>query len=812
MSGNAQTVGPASVRSRLDGAFDAYISIDERGTITDWNDAAERLFGWSRTEIVGKNLAETLIPARYRQCQERGIALFREAGHGPVVNQRVEFNALHRDGNEIPVEITLWPEYSDGTWSFNAFVRDLHDRNEVDNLRSLLASVVESSNDAIVTKTLDGVITSWNAAAERLMGYRPHEVIGHSILTLVPSELHQEEYAILARLREGRRIEHFETTRVSKSGRRLQVDLTISPIHNRQSEVIGASKIMRDVTERNLLDATSQALASNLNLKDLLQAVIDVATQLSGAECGVFMCNLTDFSGDAYRLVSVSGMPPHGVESVFGAQTDPVFVAAFDEGLPIRIDDLSEDGGLAGLRSRLAAIEADVKVRSYMAIPVVSRTGRVFGGLFFTHAEPARFSSPNQSMIVSLARHASIAIDNAQLFEERNALLASERALRNEAERLSAIKDDFLAVLSHELRTPLNAMLGWTQILRLGVIDENELQVGLEVIERNVVAQTRLIDDLLDVSRIVSGRMRLELLEIMPATLVETVIESLRPDARTREVSMHARLDHSVGPVSADPTRLQQVISNLMSNALKFTPPQGQIHIDLDRVDQEMRISISDSGAGIRAELLPHVFERFTQDDSSPRRRHGGLGIGLAIVRHIVELHGGTVRAFSAGQGMGSTFVVTLPLVGADLHRKANDSPAGLRQAADLSGLHVLVVDDDRDARELTGRILQRAGARVMLAASAMEALRMLRQTPPDLMISDIGMPDMDGYELLRHLRALTSDPASRLPAVALTAFARDEDRNRAMMSGYAAHLAKPVRPADLLATVAAVSGRIASA
>jgi len=531
-------------------------------------------------------------------------------------------------------------------------------RQAEQDARALLAAVVESSDDAIITKTLDGKITSWNASAARLLGHTAAEIIGQPITVLIPPDRQEEERHIIASLRAGKRIEHYETVRVAKDGRLIEVALTISPLRDQTGEIVGASKILRDVTERKRIERELQGLLA-----------------------------------------------------------------------------------------------------------------------------------------------------------ERNQILASERAARSEAERLSASKDEFLALLSHELRTPLNAILGWTQILRNGSVASANFDKGLGVIERNVRAQTQLVDDLLDMSRIISGQMRLEVQPVMPYAFVQGAVESARPAADARGVRLEAILDPGAGPVSGDANRLQQVVWNLISNAIKFTPRGGHVQVNFERVNSNIEICVADSGIGIQPGFLPHIFERFRQADATTTREHGGLGLGLSIVKHIVELHGGTVVANSDGEGQGATFRVRLPVAVSRWNpNRSHEHPRSSQRLAvpfvnaDLSNLVVLVVDDDPDSRDLLHRLLSDCGATVTAAASAAEALAATDNQRPDLLISDIGMPETDGYQLLRSLRA-NSDV--RFPAIALTAFARSEDRTRALLAGFVAHVSKPVEPAELIATVAAVSGRV---
>ena len=399
---------------------------------------------------------------------------------------------------------------------------------------------------------------------------------------------------------------------------------------------------------------------------------------------------------------------------------------------------------------------------------------------------------------------------------ERVLLLESERSARAIAERANHMKDEFLATLSHELRTPLGAILGWSQILRRGGRGEADLLKGLDTIERNARAQTRLIEDLLDMSRITSGKVRLDTQPLEPASFVEAALETVKPAADAKGVRLEAVLDREAGPISGDPHRMQQVVWNLLSNAIKFTPKGGKVQAILQRVNSHVEIAIADTGQGIEPEFLAHVFERFRQADATTTRRYGGLGLGLAIVKHLVELHGGTVRVASEGQGRGSTFTVRLPLMAVQrrerdevaVHPKTDKGVPIDFTAMDLAGTKILVVEDEEDSRELIRRVLEDCQARVLLAGSAAEALFLVETERPDALVSDIGMPDVDGYELLRQVRALGQEKGGRIPAIALTAFARSEDRTRALRAGFMVHCAKPIEPSELVAAVASAVGR----
>ncbi|MEP0810874.1 ATP-binding protein [Coleofasciculus sp. FACHB-SPT9] len=413
--------------------------------------------------------------------------------------------------------------------------------------------------------------------------------------------------------------------------------------------------------------------------------------------------------------------------------------------------------------------------------------------------------------------------ERKQAEEERTRLLARAQEARTQAESANRMKDEFLATLSHELRSPLNAMLGWTSLLRTRKFDAATTARAIETIERNAKAQARLIEDLLDVSRIIRGQLRLTVrpLELIP--VIESAINTVRPAADAKNIQVHLLLDTFVGSISGDPDRLQQIIWNLLTNAIKFTPEGGRVQVYLRGDRSHAEISVRDTGEGISPDFLPYVFDRFRQADNSITRSYTGLGLGLAIVRHLVELHGGTVRAESPGEGQGSTFIVKLPLLNSAGVKKRTEEEESLCSSqssalnpqespptlweSPLDGLQILVVDDEADARELLKSILEQYGAEAIAAASAEEAIGTIQQSKPDLLISDIGMPNEDGYSLIRRVRALEAEKG-QIPSVALTAYVRVDDQKAALSAGFQSHVAKPIDPTELIAVVASLVGR----
>jgi len=505
-----------------------------------------------------------------------------------------------------------------------------------------LAAIIQSSDDAIVSKDLNGIIQSWNPAAERMFGFTAEEAVGHSIYLIIPDDRHDEEKHVISSVSRGDVVDHYETVRRRKDGSLIDISLTVSPIRNSSGVIVGASKVARDITERK------------------------------------------------------------------------------------------------------------------------------------------------------------------RLIEAEHSQLVRERSFQTEANR---IKDQFLATLSHELRTPLNAIIGWAEMLLAGNLNEQETTMGLRTIDRNARAQIQLVDDLLDVSRIVSGKMRLQLIPVDLVEVAKAAMDVVRPAAAAKKIKLNGDWRTPEVFVQGDPDRLQQVMWNILSNAVKFTPTRGKVTVIVEAdADGTGRIIVEDSGVGIPSRFLPHVFDRFKQEDGSLTRSAGGLGLGLAIVRHIVELHGGTVAVESAGENKGATFAVELPSV--SVQRPAG---VGLEQGVGedrLDGIKVLVTDDQPDDRELLAMILGRQGAEVRTASSAAEALGALQTWKPDVFVSDVAMPGEDGYSLISKVRELSDRSIAAIPAIAVTAHARLEDRRRALEAGFEYHIAKPIDRMRLIGAVASAVGR----
>jgi PAS domain S-box-containing protein len=652
-------------------------------------------------------------------------------------------------------------------------------RQREEELRSRLAAIVESSDDAIISKDLNGIIGTWNRGAERMFGYAPEEVVGKPVTILIPPDRLNEEVSILSKLRSGERIDHYETIRVRKDGTFINVSLSVAPIRDISGTVIGASKIARDVTLRKKTELALQA--SEARLRAVVEATPECVKIVSPEGALIFMNQAGLCMIETKEMSSVQGAC---VFDLIASEHRNEWIQR--HGRICAGEKLSWEFELIGLGGTRRWMETH-------AVPLPLPDGRT-AQLAVTREITAR-------------KVAEV---------EREELLLSERAARTEAERVSFVKDEFLATLSHELRTPLNAILGWSQILGSPSVSEEELKEGLSVIERNARVQTKLIEDLLDMSRIVSGKIRLDVQSVDLQDVVKAAVASVRHSADSKEIKLQIVIDPMAGPVRGDPSRLQQCVWNLLSNAIKFTPKGGKVYVALERVNSHLEVCVVDNGQGIKPEFLPHVFERFRQADGSTTRAHGGLGLGLSIVKQLVELHGGAVRAKSAGEGKGASFCIELPLMvvfdaAPEAPRQHPQRIPARNEVFDhpsLNGLTVLVVDDEPDARQLIQRVLQECGARVLLACSAKEGFEVLRRERPHMLVSDIGMPGEDGYEFIRRVRSLSEDEGGRTPAAALTAFARAEDRTRALRAGYQTHVVKPVEPTELSAVVASLAQR----
>ncbi|MGH7347714.1 MAG: ATP-binding protein, partial [Candidatus Rokuibacteriota bacterium] len=619
----------------------------------------------------------------------------------------------------------------------------------------------------------------------------------------------------------------------------IDVALTVSPIRAADGRIIGASKIARDIgdriraeAERTRLLAAEQAARARAESAErratllaessaTLNVSLDPATTLRTVSQLVVprfadWCIIDVVTRDnALERVAVSAAGPdtewllaelQGYAPDWTSSQPAAAVLRSRE--TIVMPEVTEETLVSTARDeRHLAIMRRLRPRSAIAVPMAT-PHRVVGAITLVRTSLGQpYDGPDIAMAEELARRAALAVDNATLYSEAD-------QARAQAEGANRAKDEFLAVVSHELRTPMNAVYGWARMLQMGQIDAGATPRALDAIVRNAHVQLQLIDDLLDVSRIISGKMRLDVRPVDVPRVLEAALDAVRPAADAKGLGLQSQIDPSAGPLNGDPDRLQQVVWNLLMNAVKFTPRDGQVQLTLQRVASHLEIVVADTGAGIRRELLPVIFDRFKQGESGSARSQGGLGIGLALVRHLVELHGGSVTAESAGEGQGATFRIRLPLMTARVDTQEDRAHPTARRALpvyqgpSLRGLRVLVVDDDPDALELIATILRRADAEAMPCASPPEALAALRSWKPHVLVSDIEMPGEDGYSLIRRVRELAGADGGQIPAVALTAYGRAEDRVRSLSAGYSMHVAKPVDPVELGVIVANLAGR----
>jgi PAS domain S-box-containing protein len=665
-------------------------------------------------------------------------------------------------------------------------IAQLLDRAEIERARreseDRFRTLAETAADGIITIDESSTMLFVNPAAGRIFGYTVDEMIGQSLTMLMPDYLrHLHKIGIKRFVKTGERHiswDGIELPGLHKSGEEIPLEISFGELPAEAGHLF--TGIVRDISERkrseSLLRESEERYRTMADTAPVLiwEADTDKLRYY-------FNKPWLDFTGRTMEQEMgygwTEGVDPDDVERCINTYSSVI-----------------DARGSLSMEYRLRRADGEYRWILDQGVP--------------------RFV-PDGSFVGYIGSCLDIS-ERKQAEEERMRLLQSEQEARRKAEEASRLKDEFLANVSHELRTPLTAVLGWAQMLQAGHLDQKRTTDALDAIARNARSQTQLIDDLLDVSRIITGRLSLDVTAVDLATVIDAAIEAVRPAAEAKGVRIQKIVDTGVGSVAADEHRLQQIVWNLLSNAIKFTSRKGRVQITLQRVNSSIEIAVSDSGAGISPEFLPYVFDRFRQADMSTTRQHSGLGLGLAIVRHLTELHGGTVQAESAGEGQGSTFTIRLPLVSVyqkddsleRVHPAARRINPPLNCPERLDNLKVLVVDDEADTRDVLRTMLGQCGAEVITADSTATALSLLEQLKPDVLVSDIGMPVEDGYELIRKVRALPAERGGGIPAVALTAYARPEDRLRTLRAGYQMHISKPVEIAELVAIVANIAGR----
>ncbi len=818
----------AQVANILESITDNFSVYDREWRVTHLNREAENLLprlGLAREEVLGKNIWE-LLP-------DMASSAFYEEYHRAVAEQvPVKFEVFYPPLNTW-FEVRAYPS-KDGlaVYSQDIGVR----KNAEQALRQSeqrYRQLIRALPAAIYACDAEGRVTLYNDAAAALWGGEPE--IGKDlwcgswkIYKPDGSPLPLEDCPMAIAIKDGRAILGQEIIIERQDGTRRWILPYPDPIRDESGAVVGAVNMLVDLTERKqmeqereqllareqsaraeaerrwresqLLAAATRQFSASLQLQDLLPAICRAAREIADADGATFVLR----EGDQVHYVEENSIEPLWKGSRFPI-TSCVSGWAILEHKPAIVEDIYNDNRLP-----IAAYQSTF-VKSLLVVPVRSHDPLAALGVYWEKKRKA--NDREVALLEALADAAHIALINTQLYEET-------KAAREQAEEASRLKDEFLATISHELRTPLNAMLGWSRMLRSGKLDQQTSQHALVTIERNAMAQAQLIEDLLDVSRIISGKMGLDAQPVELAPTIQAAVDSVRLAAQAKGIQFSMALDPSAGPVSGDPTRLQQIVWNLLSNAIKFTPKDGRVQVRLERVNSYVEIAVSDNGIGISPEFLPNVFDRFRQADGTLTRSYGGLGLGLSIVRHLVELHGGSIFAASDGEGRGATFTIRLPLVNIGeaedfpveiVNRKhsISSNAVPLEYPVELEGLRVLLVEDEPDARHLVTTILERCKVVVTAVASADEAFDALNRIEIDVLISDIEMPGEDGYSLIRKLRAKEGSLNGRIPAAALTAHAAIQDRMRSLSAGYDIHVPKPVEPAELIAVIVSLANRI---
>ncbi len=685
---------------------------------------------------------------------------------------------------------------------------DITDRQQAEEAlrdsESRFRLMVESAKEyAIFTMDMNGEVINWNAGAERLLGYPESEIVGQNYQVLftpedIAEELEKKE--MQSALQKGGAND--ERWHLRQDGSRFWANGLAMPLLDEAGQTQGFMKILRDMTEEKQAGERLQLLYETAN--DLLTAeqplvlMNSLLSKLSVQMDLQFYVQYfiqQDNQRPVLQLILFNGLSEEAVH--------PLRQLEMGEGICGWVAQQHRQIVLNEVQQSTlpnAEVLRSLGVTAYASQPLIVQ-GRLLGTLAFGSFTRTEFTLEETALLQAISDQVAVAIDRANLTD----------SLRQQTEQLShanRVKDEFLAVLSHELRTPLNPILGWSKLLRTRKYNEATVNRALETIERNAQLQTQLIEDLLDVSRILQGKLSLKVSPVAWNFVIQAAMETVRLAAEAKAIQIQTIIEPDVGQVLGDPSRLQQVVWNLLSNAVKFTPQGGQVSIRLEQIENQAQVTVSDTGKGIDPEFLPYVFDYFRQADSATTRKFGGLGLGLAIVKQIVELHGGTVRVESPGEDQGATFIVRLPLLNSS-SEKGKDENQSLGFTADgssLAGLRILVVDDEVDSRNFSAFVLEQEQAEVLALSSASEALQELERYNPDVLLTDIGMPDMDGYMLIRQVRTRSPEQGGQVVAIALTAYAGDLDQQQALQAGFQYHLAKPIEPDELIKTIATLT------
>jgi PAS domain S-box-containing protein len=642
----------ATLAAIIEGSEDAIVSKTLDGFITSWNKGAQEIFGYTPEEAIGKHISILIPPERI--TEEDYIISNIKAG------KRIEHYKtvrLAKDGTEIPISLTISAlrDKQGHIIGVSKIARNISAQKLADEKQATLAAIVQSSDDAIISKTLAGVISTWNKGAENIFGYTEQEAVGKHISILIPPDRLNEEERIINSIRKGEKIDHFQTIRLSRENKEIQVSLTVSPIKNSEGIIIGASKVARDITaqresERTLehnaqklliLNTIGKTISEQLDVDVILQKVTDATTELTSAAFGAFFYNKTDADGESYMLFTLSGAPREAFEKFGMPRNTAVFHTTFSGEGVVRVDDITKDPRYGKMAPHFGMPEGHLPVVSYLAVPVISATGSVIGGLFFGHPEPARFLKDHEELVVGVASQAAIALDNSKLFEE--------------VKTLSRKKDEFIALASHELKTPITAMGGFLQLLQRTVgegVNKNFVNKAMGQLEKINL----LINDLFDISKVQSGKLQFNFEVLDLNTVIGDICETFAHSA-----PRHNYIFEPNGPltIKGDRMRLEQVITNLIGNAVKYAPQSPDIRIIAVNRDNEITVSIIDNGAGISQAEQANIFSQFYR--VREQERHiSGLGLGLYITKEIIERHGGRIWVESE-IGKGATFKFSLP-------------------------------------------------------------------------------------------------------------------------------------------------------
>lgn len=788
--------------------------VDPQGLYLEQNAAHVELLGYSDNELRNQT------PALHMGDQEFSEVVREVAEKGEY---RGEVISKTKTGETRYIELSAFAmrDESGAPLCYVGIKRDITDRKRAElALQQSEADLTDFFENAAIGLHWvgpDGIVRRVNQAELDLLGYTREEYVGHHI-----AEFHVDQRVIddiLKRLQAGEVLQNYEARMRAKDGRIKYVRIN-SSVYRKSGTFVHTRCFTRDITERRRAEgrlalqyAVTRILSESLEVGESGVNILRTACETLDWEVGVLW--KVDREAQVLRCVEICHANLNETPEFDQLSRDSAFKKGV--GLPGRIWESSKpswvDNVVTDPNFPRAPVALREGLRGAFGFPILVGDD-VWGVIEFFSAEIREPDDELMNLATGIGGQIGQFTQRRRAEAELAELLERERIARADAEKANRLKDEFLATLSHELRTPLNAVIGWSRMLNSGRLDRENAKHAQEVIERNAWAQKQIIEDILDVSRVITGKLLLSLSPVDLTTVLEAALDAVRPAMEAKDIKVEAIIDPNLRVISGDADRLQQVIWNLLSNAAKFTPSGGRVEISVRQSASHVLLQVKDTGPGIDPDFLPYVFERFRQADGSTTRVHGGLGLGLAIVRQLVELHGGTIAVENRGDRQGAVFTLSLPLPTTDLHKEFLEKAAlafGETQSEqpNLEGLHILLVDDETDALDLITVELTQHGAKVTGVTSAEDALEAFEQRKFDLLVSDIGMPKMDGYELIRRVRKFEEGRNKRIPAVALTAYARVQDRMQAILAGFSTHVAKPIEADELITVVAGLAGRL---